>query len=367
MPVDVLSPRVLLIIANFASGGAERVIISIANSLASRHEVALMVFDGQGPLKSLVSEQVKIYDLGVPRVRNGTVPYVRAIFNFRPSVIVSTLTHVNFFVLLFSFLFPRIPVIVREAITPDYFEKHKYFSLIKFLYRVLYRRAKCVVAPTSLAINQLQLVTKLPQEKFLRILNPVNFSDFKLLDSISRDKAAIRFVCSGRLDHQKGFDRLISGLGAWASKNDWSLDIYGEGRERSNLENLILKYNLCSHITLKGLDVNARFLYGEYDYFLLPSRFEGLPNVALEALAQGTKVIAMKEAGGIYDIRELAQSNSVIICDSMDQFIDKMSELSLASNKSYKKENFLSSDFELSHIVSQYEALILKVIKSCAV
>ncbi len=358
--------KLLFVLANFASGGAERVIISVANNLSQRHDVSLVVFEGQGPLKDLISEQIRIYDLNEPKRVAWALPYMRVMRVIKPDLIISTLTHVNFFVLFFSFLLPRIPVIVREAITPDYFENHKYYSLVKFLYRILYHRAKCVVAPTSLAIQQLKNLTSLPSEKFLRILNPVKFEDYKINQTSDKNKSMSRFVCSGRLDHQKGFDRLISALAGWADKDNWHLDIYGEGRERDNLENLIFKHNLHNHITLKGLDVNARFLYGEYDYFLLPSRFEGLPNVALEALAQGTKVIAMKEAGGIYDIKDLAKPNSVIICDSVEEFIRQMNNAFIDGNIYYTKENFLSSDFELSHIVSQYESLILKVIKPCA-
>ena len=77
------------------------------------------------------------------------------------------------------------------------------------------------------------------------------------------------------------------------------LTILGDGADKLLLECRIASLNLGDRVELRGFDPNPWAYYAGADAFLLPSRWEGMPNAALEALACGTPVIAMSHAGAV--------------------------------------------------------------------
>lgn len=102
-----------------------------------------------------------------------------------------------------------------------------------------------------------------------------------------------RIIAVGRLHPQKGFDILIRAMVKVNSLYpDWHLDIYGEGNERQNLEQLIHANDLSSTIALRGFcsDIQSQFVNS--DIFVLSSRYEGFGMVILEALSSGTPVVS---------------------------------------------------------------------------
>ena len=73
---------------------------------------------------------------------------------------------------------------------------------------------------------------------------------------------------------------------------DYSLHIYGEGKERDVLKRLSIKNNINSSFFGNIPNEELVNVYGNYKFFLLPSKFEGNPKVILEAMAAGCVVIA---------------------------------------------------------------------------
>jgi glycosyltransferase involved in cell wall biosynthesis len=102
------------------------------------------------------------------------------------------------------------------------------------------------------------------------------------------------FIAVGRLDHGKGFDRLLA---AWASvierHNDWSLVLLGEGVEREELLEQAKALGVHDRVALPGAVGNMSDWYEAADCYALTSRFEGFPNALLEALAHGVPSVAV--------------------------------------------------------------------------
>ena len=66
-----------------------------------------------------------------------------------------------------------------------------------------------------------------------------------------------KIISIGRLEYQKGYDILIDVWNIISKKSpDWSLEIYGEGPERENLQNKINKLDLGKSFLLKGVEKN---------------------------------------------------------------------------------------------------------------
>jgi glycosyltransferase involved in cell wall biosynthesis len=105
-------------------------------------------------------------------------------------------------------------------------------------------------------------------------------------------------VSVGRLVHQKNHALAVSAL---ASIPELRLAILGEGELRAELERQAGALGVRERLVMPGVRRDARAVVGAADMALLPSRWEGLPLVALEALAAGTPIVATAVRG----IREL--------------------------------------------------------------
>lgn len=355
--------KILFVLPALVAGGAERVLIELMNSLdRDRFAPEFLCVSDEGPLKPLISASITFTALGE---RTGVFRAVPGLYAYlkksRPDVVVSTMAHMNFALLMLRPLFPRTRFIVRESITPSYIlnRRPRVAPLIRHAYRLLYPRADLVLSPAQIIIDEFPTLLNLKNLSHRLLYNPVDITrargDGRAAHS-SLPMNTIRFVASGRLHPQKGFDRLIAYLDRMPKDRLWHLTILGEGRERPTLETLIKSHNLETQVSLPGLNDCPWPVYASADAFLLPSRFEGLPNVALEALACGTPVIAMKDAGGIGEIAALS-NDAVTLCDTMDEFISAMARVR-PSNVTTYRPSLLPAPFGHAAVMEKFTQVL---------
>ncbi len=111
-------------------------------------------------------------------------------------------------------------------------------------------------------------------------------------------------VTAGRLIPEKGFDILIRVFKDVLKKYpNHKLVILGEGNQRENLEHLIKELKLTENVILQGFVTNVQDYFNQADLCVVSSRIEGFPNVLLQMMAQNTKVVSTKCAGGIDQIQ----------------------------------------------------------------
>ena len=117
------------------------------------------------------------------------------------------------------------------------------------------------------------------------------------------DSESKHVIAVGRLNYQKGFERLIQ---AWSSVDrshpDWQLDIYGDGEDRKMLLNLVSDLNLEGKVLLHPSTPDIMNCYRESSFLVMSSRYEGLPMVLIEAQANGLPVISFDCKCGPKDI-----------------------------------------------------------------
>ena len=357
--------QVVFVLPSFNGGGAERVIISLANMLdRERFQPTLMVLDGSGPLRGLVDRDLSIVDLKRPRLRDAIIPLIAAISRTEPAVVVSTMGYVNLAILIKRRRLPsQTKLIMREANEVDATLKAIPVPLLgRFLYKRYYRLADRIISPSKRIEHDLCDRWGIPANKVCTLPNPLDVDRLRRLSQIVERKPGKgkRFVAAGRLVDQKGFDRLIK----WLSEisTDFHLKIFGEGPMSCILREIAEKHGIHRRCCFAGFVNNPWPTYAGADAFLLPSRWEGMPNAALEALAVGTPVIATPEAGGIVEVSEMAAPGAVTIAESGAPFVAAMEKcMDVHPNK--LRPSLLPKEFEIEQVYSRFEAILGEVIR----
>lgn len=119
------------------------------------------------------------------------------------------------------------------------------------------------------------------------------------------DVSAYRVIAVGRLDYQKGFDRLIQ---AWSLVQaddrfaDWQLDIFGQGEWKDMLQQMIYEEGLQAnaHINPPTKDIASEYVRSSL--LVMSSHYEGFPMVMIEAMACGLPVVSFDYKCGPRDI-----------------------------------------------------------------
>lgn len=124
-----------------------------------------------------------------------------------------------------------------------------------------------------------------------------------------------RIIAVGRLDYQKGFDRLIKAWEVvWKSGkyNDWRLDIFGQGEWKDMLQRMIDEKGLNGSAFINKPTKNIGREYSESAMLVMSSNYEGFPMVMIEAMACGLPVVAFDFKCGPKDIISEGENGLII-------------------------------------------------------
>lgn len=286
---------VMFVLPALGAGGAERVVNIVANALAARGwRVSVVTFDDPDEASYYdYAQAVTLLRLGVPRRRQmraiaafvaaGRVRRLRrALSTAAPGIVISFLTRTNVLTLLAA-IGTGLPVIVSERNNP----RLQHFGPVwSWLRSRLYRRAYGLVTMTQGAMDCFPPALR---PRHWVIPNPA----VTAAQAPVAGGATKRLVAAGRLVPQKGFDLLLEAFARIAGEHpDWELVIWGEGPERTALENAALRLGIAARVRMPGLSARPGGWAAQGDLFVMSSRYEGWGNVLLEALGAGMPAIA---------------------------------------------------------------------------
>lgn len=312
--------KIILIVPSLARGGVERVVSVLSKELSKYYEVYVVIY--HNPVEYEIGG--KLINLETPtgsflrKIKNTfyrVVKLKRLISKISPDYIVSFMGNLQP-ILTFK------PVIVSIRNNPDFFSLQEKLSL-STIYKL--PNVKKIITLSSEIENKLNNNYNLKKTK--TIYNPI---DFKLIKQKLLTQKPVDFeyiLAVGRLSRQKDFDILINAFAKSNLKSNIKLIILGEGKERKNLEKLIIELNLKKQVLLHG-KVDNPFIYMKYaKFFILSSRYEGFGNVLLETLACGTPVIATDCEAGPSEIIENRENGLLVPVKDENALKSAMEEL----------------------------------------
>jgi len=246
---------------------------------------------------------------------------------FRPDVIHAHVYSAGFLAVLIGKRY-GLPVIITEHFTG--FPRGVIRGLENLKAKFAFERAD-LVCPVSESLRR-SIESYGIRARFQVVPNVVDTSLFYPAEdkSHAREDNKKRLLLVALLDPKKGVPYLLEALARLKEKrNDFVLDIVGDGPNRAKYEELSRKLGLQDIVRFHGLKSKqevAEFMR-RADVFVLPSEWENLPCVIIEAMASGLPVVATN-VGGIPEMVDdktgllVPPGNSEALAEAIDHMLD---------------------------------------------
>lgn len=291
-----------LFVPALVPGGAEQVMLDLSRGFSAAGCDVLLIAGRVDPdLTSEAGARTTVVELGVSRVSRAVMPLARLLRARKPDAVLSTLSAGNVVAAAarrVSGLGTRL--VLREANTPSILNRHDHSLQGWILRRAVppaYRSADHIVAVSHGVRRDVMQWTGVSGDSVTVIYNPVATDQLHRLAAapVSEpwfDKGMPVIVAMGRLVPQKDFGTLLRAFHQVRQSVEARLIILGDGAERAILEDLSKALGLSGDVRFRGHVPNPFPYLRAARLFVLSSRWEGLPNALIQALALGCPVVS---------------------------------------------------------------------------
>lgn len=321
-----------------SAGGAERMIIRLANALVERgFSVGLVSWDDADSRAFYpIDQRVRWHRLGiqsgfVDKIRR-TRCLVRQLRVDQAQVLVGFVMSGDKVVYAAAKL-AGVKLIVAERNAPSmyhlrygWFQRWTSFFLLHLADHILVQMTQHAKGyPASL------------DSRISAIANPVSITKHKAHPQQPNAKGRFMLLAIARLDPiQKGLGTLISAFARIAAKHsDWDLQIIGNGPQESVLRNLVDETGLSERVRIEPPVEN---IFGEYvkaHLFVMPSLWEGFPNALAEAMSHQLPAVGFEQASGV---AELIKKGGGWLAEGLDDEISLAKTLSKAMSATAERQ-----------------------------
>ncbi len=347
-------------------GGAETHLIEMISHLDRKlfePHVAVLNFKG------------RLYNRLVNTAESVTLIEKKSKFDFRavlrlgklmkrlsPNIIHTYMWTGNLWGRIAALLFKRDAVLLSSERCPDQWKKPYHIAID----RILYSKTDKLIAVADAVKNFYMEKCRIPEEKFHVVRNGKEFPDeiFNKRESfeffgIENDRIVV--TLTGRFSFEKGHKRLLQITDSIIKKCPEVLFFMpGEGVLEKEIKRIIKKSGFEHHFLLPGFIDKKEYIYGASHIIVVPSDYEGISNVLLEAMSRGIPTVST-DVGG----------NPEIIEDGINGFLFKPNDkgkfdsclTALIKNKSLRNEisenaqKIFREKFHISKMMNKIESI----------
>ena len=307
-------------------GGAERMLITLANAMAERnHDVYLVSLASNelnyGILNNVVYKFIPDYGTNkLSRIKNRYLKLKTYIEEINPELIISFWLQPAYFC---AFMGKGIAQKTIYAERGDPFDS-EYNGVVGIIRRFCFKRLRGFVFQSK---NAQSCFGSDVRCRSCVIHNPVfmkeNTNNYV---PTARDR---RIVNIGRLCEQKNHELLIDAFAMLSDEaNAYSLEIYGDGPLKERLQDKINELGLSDRVFLKGTFSNIHRRIANARMFVLSSDYEGMPNALLEAMAIGVPSISTDcPCGGPRMLIQTGKNGILVPVGGRDALAQAMSDM----------------------------------------
>lgn len=357
--------KILYVITGLGSGGAERVVVDLADKMFERgYQVKIALLKGPIIVRPRNSD-IEIVNLGLDSIKKIKFSYNNynlLIQNYKPDIVHAHMVHANIFARI-SRIFAPIPKLICTAHSNNEGGRGRMLA-----YRLTHHMSDLTTNVSLSASQNFINLGAVPKNGIRTIYNGINLDRFKkckITDNILRSSLGLSdgdlmLLAVGRLHEAKDYPNLFNAfkilLNNRQNKRKMHLFVVGDGELRKTLEQELIESKLTRQIHFLGHRTDIPQLMSAADLFILSSKYEGFGLVVAEAMACETFVVAT-DCGGVKEVMGgfgtlVPKGNSKLLAEGIDKSIS-LSVDEIKRNNIGALE-FIKKNLALNSIVEQW-------------
>lgn len=302
--------NILYVITGLGGGGAEKVVADLADQMvALGYQVKIAYLKG-GVVVYPKSKDIELIYLGLETSLDfykAFKRYTTLLKDFCPDVVHAHMVHANIFTRICRKFYP-VDKLISSAHSNN--EGGRFRMLA---YKYTHQMADITTNVSYTASQNFEQLGAVPKGGMITVHNGVDLGKFSpkpakenLVENFGVDPGTPLFIAIGRFHDAKDYPNLIDAFFKLKQTQEFKirkpkLIIAGDGDLRTEIESQIQKLGLDHDVLLLGRREDISDLLNFSDYFVLSSKYEGLPTVVIESMACQTYVIAT-DCGGSAEI-----------------------------------------------------------------
>lgn len=340
--------NILQLITGLGTGGAERVVLDLSIGLdkTKYNNYVLSLSKKNEMLDIFKDNNINVTSLNKNNSLKDFISMIIKTKNFvkkhNINLIHAHMTHAMIIAVVVRFFFPKIKIVFTSHNT-TFGSKNR--NLLIYLLKA-FRNIDILFSEEQR--------TSIYKNIYKVIPNGINTKPYQMkLNKFNK----FTFLSVGRLDDAKNHLYLIDCANDLANKNlDFEILIAGEGKLRNQIEEKISKYKLEDKVKLLGIRRDIKELMSQSHVFVMPSLWEGLPIVLLEAGASDLPCISTP----VGTIPSLLNESNAYLCDNKDfsttmEYVYK--NYDEATNKSKNLHKKVIENYSIESIVNNHQMI----------
>lgn len=298
--------KILLVITGLSMGGAENVVVNLADELVKRgHTVKIAYLTGPA-LVLPANSDVEVISIGMTGAKSFLTAFVKLrkiIANFKPDVVHGHMVHANILSRLVR-LTLKIPKLISTAHNTNEGGKARMLA-----YRLTDKLADISTNVSEEAVAEFVRQGAVKAGRMIAVPNGIDTNKFSfnsaVRDTIRKELGAGDkniLLAVGRLDIQKDYPNLLQATFLLKEqRQDFKLFIVGDGPLRAELTQRVKELGLTEYVEFLGIRRDVKDIMLAADLYVMSSAYEGMPMVILESMASQLVVVAT-DCGGVKEV-----------------------------------------------------------------